>query len=484
MAARAQHPPAYGRAPRAAAETLLDRIWNSRTVYESEAGETLLYVDRHLIHEASVPLAFDGLRRAGRALRRPEATLGVIDHTVPTARDESPEPLSQAMMDAFRRDTRAFGVEAFYSGDARQGIVHVIGPEQGFTLPGVVLACGDSHTSTHGAFGALAFGVGTSDAEHLFATQTLWRRKPKAMRIDVNGALAPGVTAKDLILYIISIIGVAGAVGHVIEFEGTAIRALSMEGRMTLCNMAIEAGATSALIAPDEKTFAWLKGRRFAPNGSAWDDAVAHWRLLGAGAAARYHKYHHVDAGAVEPMATWGTTPMDCVPVGGVVPDPDDEASAEGRARRRRALAYMGIEPGTRIADIKVDRVFIGSCTNSRIEDLRLAASIMKGRRTASDVRVMVVPGSGLVRRQAEEEGLDRVFKSAGAEWREPGCSMCLAMNGDQLAPGERCVSTSNRNFEGRQGRGGRTHLVSPLIAASAAVAGRLVRLEPLGEAS
>lgn len=458
------------------ATTLFDKIWDSRIVAQKPDGECLIYVDRHILHEAATPLAFSALRESRRSLRRPDAMLGVIDHTIPTRhRDRPPaDPQARAMMAAFHRDTSDFGVLMFGEDDARQGIVHVVGPEQGFSLPGTVLVCGDSHTSTNGAFGAFAFGIGTSEVEHVFATRTLWRRKPLNMQIRIDGVLPAAVTGKDIALAVIQHIGTAGGVGHVIEFAGAAVRNLSMEARMTLCNMAIEAGARAGLIAPDETTFEFLRGRPMAPKGPLWEQALAHWRTLHSDEGAAFDKSVQIDAAGLRPMVTWGTTPQDAAPVDSRVPDPAAEADGPRRAAMERALAYMGLRPGMPLAEISVDHVFIGSCTNSRIEDLRAAAAVLRGRKVATGVRAIVVPGSGLVKRQAEKEGLDQVFLGAGFEWREPGCSMCLAMNDDGLAPGQRCASTSNRNFEGRQGRDARTHLVSPAVAAATAVVGRL----------
>ncbi len=462
--------------------TLFDKIWDAHLVDRQPDGTCLIYIDRHLVHEVTSPQAFEGLRTAGRAVRRPDATLAVADHNVPTtdraqgiADDES-----RIQIETLARNCEMFGIEYLPMTDIRQGVVHIIGPEQGFTLPGMTIVCGDSHTSTHGAFGALAFGIGTSEVEHVLATQTLLQKPAKNMRVSVTGGLAFGVTAKDLILAIIGAIGTAGGTGYVIEYAGDAIAGLSMEGRMTVCNMSIEAGARAGLIAPDETTFRFLAGRPMVPKGQAWEQAVASWRTLPSDPGAAYDKEVTIDAAAIVPSVTWGTSPEDVVPVTGRVPYPRDAASAGKRQAMERALAYMGLEAGTPVKDIRVDRVFIGSCTNGRIEDLREAAKVVLGRRVAEGVGAMVVPGSGLVKRQAEEEGLDRVFRDAGFEWREPGCSMCLAMNADRLEPGERCASTSNRNFEGRQGRGGRTHLMGPAMAAAAAVTGRLTDVREL----
>ncbi len=457
--------------------TVSQKIWDNHLVH-SEAGKPdLLYIDLHLVHEVTSPQAFDGLRLAGRKVRRPELTLATVDHNVPTIDREKPwtDALSVTQVEALRKNTEEFGVPYFGVDDVRQGIVHVIGPEQGFTQPGMTIVCGDSHTSTHGAFGALAFGIGTSEVEHVLATQTLTQMKPKTMSVEVNGELHAGVTAKDVILAIIRKIGVSGGVGHVIEYRGDVIRGLSMEGRMTVCNMSIEAGARAGLVAPDETTFAYVEGRPHAPKGADWEQALAGWRELTTDEGAEFDTVVTLDGGAIEPCVTWGTTPAQSVNVTGRVPDPADAASPQARELAERSLTYMGLKAGTRIEDIALDRVFLGSCTNSRIEDLRVAADVVRGRRVAPTVRAMVVPGSGLVKLQAEAEGLDRIFRDAGFEWREAGCSMCLGMNPDILLPGERCASTSNRNFEGRQGTGGRTHLVSPQMAAAAAIAGHFV---------
>jgi 3-isopropylmalate/(R)-2-methylmalate dehydratase large subunit len=465
-----------------ASKTLFDKIWDSHLVEVQSDGTCLLYVDRHLVHEVTSPQAFEGLRETGRKVRRPDATLAVPDHNVPTT-DRSKgieEEESRIQVDTLRQNCEAFGVTLFDVDDVRQGIVHIIGPEQGFTLPGMTIVCGDSHTSTHGAFGALAFGIGTSEVEHVLATQTLLQKRPKNMRISVDGELPFGVTAKDVILAIIGHIGTAGGTGHVIEYAGDVVRGLSMAGRMTICNMSIEAGARAGLIAPDETTFAYVRGRPMAPKAGAFEQAMAHWSTLPSDPDARYDKEVALDAAAIEPQVTWGTSPQDVQPISGRVPDPRHEDDPDRRARMERALAYMGLEPGTPMAEIAVDRVFFGSCTNGRIEDLRAAAKVVEGRKVAANVNAMVVPGSGLVKNQAEEEGIDRIFIDAGFEWREPGCSMCLGMNPDQLAPGERCASTSNRNFEGRQGKGGRTHLVSPAMAAAAAVTGHITDVRKL----
>ena len=462
--------------------TLYDKIWESHLVDEQDDGICLLYIDRHLVHEVTSPQAFDGLRAAGRKVRRPEAALAVADHNVPTT-DRAKgieEPESRLQVETLENNCAEFGIRLFSMNDARQGIVHIIGPEQGLTQPGMTIVCGDSHTATHGAFGALAIGIGTSEVEHVLATQTLIQKRSRNMSINVVGEPAFGVAAKDLILAIIGRIGAAGGTGYVIEYAGPAVRALSMEGRMTMCNMSIEAGARAGLIAPDETTFEYVKGRPLAPEGEAWEKAVADWRTLPGDPGARYDTEVTLDAAEIAPQVTWGTSPEDVLPITGRVPDPADEADEGRRRSMERSLDYMGLAPGTPLREIKIDQVFIGSCTNARIEDLREAARVAKGRAVAAHVGAMVVPGSGLVKRQAEDEGLDAVFTDAGFEWREPGCSMCLAMNPDKLAPGERCASTSNRNFEGRQGPGGRTHLMSPAMAAAAAIAGRLADVREL----
>ena len=459
-----------------APKTLFDKIWDAHVVHRQDDGTCLIYIDRHLVHEVTSPQAFEGLRNAKRAVRAPNRTLAVADHNIPTT-DRSAgiaDEESRIQVEALEKNAAEFGVPYFAMDDKRQGIVHVIGPEQGFTLPGMTIVCGDSHTATHGAFGALAFGIGTSEVEHVLATQTLIQKPAKNMRITVDGALADGVTAKDVILAIIGKIGTAGGTGHVIEFAGSAIRGLSMEGRMTVCNMAIEAGARAGMIAPDETTFAYLQDRPMTPKGEHWDKAVAFWRSLPSDEGARYDSEIAMAAEDIAPTVTWGTSPEDAIAINGVVPDPTKEKDPSKRAKIERAIEYMGLEAGQKLTDIKVDTVFIGSCTNSRIEDLRAAAALADGRTVAAGMRAMVVPGSGLVKEQAEAEGLDKVFIAAGFEWREPGCSMCLAMNADKLTEGERCASTSNRNFEGRQGRGGRTHLVSPQMAVAAALAGHL----------
>jgi len=459
------------------ARTLYDKIWDDHLVGTNEDGTGILYIDRHLVHEVTSPQAFEGLRINNRKVRHPERTLAVVDHNVPTSdrRFGIDDPESKLQVDTLAQNAKDFGVEYFDELDRRQGIVHIVGPEQGFTLPGMTIVCGDSHTSTHGAFGALAHGIGTSEVEHVLATQTLMQQKAKNMLVRVDGQLPPGVTAKDIILAIIGEIGTAGGNGHVIEFAGEAIRALSMEGRMTVCNMTIEGGARAGLIAPDEKTFEYVKGRNRAPTGKAWDMALDYWKTLYTDEGAHYDKVVVLDAAKLPPIVSWGSSPEDVISVNRAVPNPDDIQDPNKRTSKWRALEYMGLVPGTKITDIPVDRVFIGSCTNGRIEDLRAAAAVVKGQKVASTVNAMVVPGSGLVKEQAEAEGLDVIFKDAGFDWREPGCSMCLAMNADKLKPQERCASTSNRNFEGRQGFKGRTHLVSPAMAAAAAVAGHFV---------
>ncbi len=457
--------------------TLFEKIWDSHVVRAEPDGTTLLYIDRQLVHEVTSPQAFEGLKLAGRKPRRPSATLAVPDHNVPTTdrRLGIADPISAKQIQTLEENCREFGITLFGMNDVRQGIVHVIGPEQGFTLPGTTIVCGDSHTSTHGAFGALAFGIGTSEVEHVLATQCLVQKRPKTMEIRVDGTLSDRCSAKDVILAIIGKIGTAGGTGYVIEYTGSTIRALSMEGRMTLCNMSIEAGARAGLVAPDEKTFAYLKGRPLSPKGELFEQAVRYWQQLATDPAARYDATVTLRAEDIAPQVSWGTSPGMVLGVDQKVPDPRTIADEKTRHATERALEYMGLSPNMPITDIKIDRVFIGSCTNSRIEDLRLAASFAKGKKVAKTVRAMVVPGSGLVKQQAEAEGLDRIFREAGFEWREPGCSMCLAMNADVLQPGERCASTSNRNFEGRQGAGGRTHLVSPAMAVAAAVEGRFV---------
>jgi 3-isopropylmalate/(R)-2-methylmalate dehydratase large subunit len=460
-----------------APRTLYDKIFDDHVVDRQPDGTCLLYIDRHLVHEVTSPQAFEGLRVAGRKVRAPEKTLAVVDHNVPTTdRTHGIEDAeSRTQVETLAENARDFGIEYYNELDKRQGVVHIIGPEQGFTLPGTTIVCGDSHTSTHGAFGALAHGIGTSEVEHVLATQTLIQKKAKNMRITVDGVLPDGVTAKDIILAIIGEIGTAGGTGNVMEYAGDAIRALSMEGRMTVCNMSIEGGARAGLVAPDEKTYAYLKDRPKSPKGMAWDMAMKYWETLYSDAGAHFDREVKLDAANLPPIVTWGTSPEDVVSIGGVVPRVEDATTEQKRISIQRALDYMGLKGGEKMTDIAIDRVFIGSCTNGRIEDLRAAAKIIAGKTINGNVNAMIVPGSGLVKEQAEAEGLDKIFKAAGFEWREPGCSMCLAMNADKLAPGERCASTSNRNFEGRQGFRGRTHLVSPMMAAAAAIAGRFV---------
>jgi 3-isopropylmalate/(R)-2-methylmalate dehydratase large subunit len=460
-----------------APRTLYDKIWDDHVVDTQSDGTCLLYIDRHLVHEVTSPQAFEGLRMSKRKVRAPEKTLAVVDHNVPTT-DRShgiTDPEAATQVAALAENAREFGIEYFNELDKRQGVVHIIGPEQGFTLPGTTIVCGDSHTSTHGAFGALAHGIGTSEVEHVLATQTLIQAKAKNMLITVDGQLPHHVTAKDIILSIIGEIGTAGGTGHVMEYAGEAIRSLSMEGRMTVCNMSIEGGARAGLIAPDEKTYAYLKGRPKAPKDAQWDAAMRYWETLKTDEGAHFDREIRLDAANLPPIVTWGTSPEDVVTIAGTVPRVEDATSEAKRASIARALDYMGLKGGEKITDLAVDRVFIGSCTNGRIEDLRAAAQFVAGKTINSNVSAMIVPGSGLVKQQAEEEGLDKIFKAAGFDWREPGCSMCLAMNADKLAPGERCASTSNRNFEGRQGFKGRTHLVSPVMAAAAAIAGHFV---------
>ncbi len=457
--------------------TLYDKIWNDHLVHEADDGTCLLYIDRHLVHEVTSPQAFEGLRATGRKVHAPEKTLAVVDHNIPTT-DRSkpnPDPESTEQIRVMAENAREFGIEYYNEFDKRQGIVHVIGPEQGFTLPGTTIVCGDSHTSTHGAFGALAHGIGTSEVEHVLATQTLIQKKAKNMRATVDGKLPDGVTGKDIILAIIGEIGTAGGTGYVLEYAGEAIRALSMEGRMTVCNMSIEGGARAGLIAPDEKAFEFLKGRPMSPKGETWDAAMRYWETLRSDGGSHFDHEIRLDAAKLPPIVTWGTSPEDVVSISGVVPDPDQIADEAKRLSKHRALNYMGLKAGTKITDIKLDRIFIGSCTNGRIEDLRAVAKVVAGKTVNGNLNAMIVPGSGLVKEQAEAEGLDKIFIKAGFEWREPGCSMCLAMNPDKLAPEERCASTSNRNFEGRQGFKGRTHLVSPAMAAAAAIAGHFV---------
>ena len=457
-------------------KTLYDKIWEDHMVHQQSDGTEPLYVDRHLIHEVTSPQAFEGLRLNKRKVRRPDLTLAVADHNVPTS-DRSKgiaDEESRIQVDTLRDNCKEFSIELFDMNDKRQGIVHIIGPEQGFTQPGTVIVCGDSHTATHGAFGALAFGIGTSEVEHVLSTQTLIQKKSKNLRVNVSGKLPIGVTAKDVILKIIGTIGTAGGTGYVIEFAGEVIRNLSVEERMTVCNMTIEAGARAGLIAPDQKTFDYLKGKPKSPKNDKWDKALAFWKTLYSDKDATFEKEVNINGSDIEPLVTWGTSPQDVVSVTGNVPDPEKEKDNERKVAMYRSLEYMGLKPNIKISDIKIDKVFIGSCTNGRIEDLRNAAKIVKGKKIAKTVSAMVVPGSGLVKAQAEQEGLDRIFIEAGFDWREPGCSMCLAMNADKLNPKERCASTSNRNFEGRQGRGGRTHLVSPAMAAAAAIEGCL----------
>ena len=469
--------------------TLYEKIWDEHVVETREDGTALVYIDRHLVHEVTSPQAFEALRLSGRAVRRPELTLAVPDHNLPTTPRLSPDgqriPIadeqSAAQLDMLERNVREFGIHYIDSTAAEQGIVHVVGPEQGFSLPGTTIVCGDSHTASHGGLGALAFGIGTSEVEHVLATQTLQLQKSRSMEVRVDGELGPGVTAKDLILHIIGAIGAAGGTGHVIEYRGPVFEAMSVEQRLTVCNMSIEAGARAGLIAPDDTVFSYLKGRPMAPKGADWDAAVAYWRTLHTDPGAVFDKSVTINAAEVEPTVTWGTSPEDVVPIGGSVPSPDGFAHEDKRAAARKSLDYMALSPGTAMTDIPIENVFIGSCTNSRIEDLRAAADVLKGHTKASNVRwAIVVPGSGLVKRQAEDEGLDKVFRDAGFEWREPGCSACLGMNPDKVPAGERCASTSNRNFVGRQGPGARTHLMSPAMAAAAAVAGHLVDVRDL----
>ena len=465
-----------------APRTLFDKIWDAHLVHKDDDGSSLIYIDRHLVHEVTSPQAFEGLRNAGRSVACPERTLAVADHNVPTS-DRSQgiaDEESRIQVEALEKNAADFGVPYFGMTDIRQGIVHVIGPEQGFTQPGMTIVCGDSHTATHGAFGALAFGIGTSEVEHVLATQTLIQQPAKNMRITVDGTPGPGVTAKDIILAIIGVIGTAGGNGHVIEYAGEAIRNLSMEGRMTVCNMSIEAGARAGMIAPDETTFEYIKGKPMSPTGEVWEKALAWWKTLPSDEGASYDKEVVIKAEDIIPTVTWGTSPEDTAPIDGIVPDPAKIKDPSQQAKVQRAIDYMGLSAGMNIADIEVDTVFIGSCTNSRIEDLRAAAEVARGRKVKDGIRAMIVPGSGLVKEQAEGEGLDAVFREAGFDWREAGCSMCLAMNADRLSDGERCASTSNRNFEGRQGRGGRTHLVSPEMAVAAAVTGRLTDVRAL----
>jgi 3-isopropylmalate/(R)-2-methylmalate dehydratase large subunit len=459
--------------------SMFEKIWEAHVVAEPPGEPALLYADLHLVHEVTSAQAFEGLRLEGRSVRRPDLTLATMDHNVPTGPGAA-DPLSTAQLEALRRNCDEFGVPLYATGSGREGIVHVIGPELGLTRPGVTVVCGDSHTSTHGAFGALAIPIGTSEVEHVLATQTLPQRRPKTMLVDFAGSLPLGVTAKDVILGTIGRISVGGGAGHVIEYAGEVVRGLSMEGRMTICNMSIEAGARAGMIAPDDVTFAYLEGRPASPQGAEWEQALDRWRALPSDEDATYERVHEIDVRELAPQVSWGTNPGMVVPVDGAVPDPADFSDPDERAAAERALAYMALEPGTPIQEIRVDRVFIGSCTNARLEDLREAAAVVAGKRVAPTVRALVVPGSATVKREAEEEGLDRVFEAAGFEWRRAGCSMCLGMNPDILQPGERCASTSNRNFEGRQGRGGRTHLVSPAMAAATALAGHFVDVREL----
>jgi 3-isopropylmalate/(R)-2-methylmalate dehydratase large subunit len=465
--------------------TLFDKIWDSHVVERLPDGTCILYIDRHLVHEVTSPQAFEGLRMAGRTLRRPDLTIAVADHNIPTVGPRTPADIqeedSRIQVQTLEKNVKEFGVPYIPILDVRQGIVHIIGPELGISLPGMTIVCGDSHTSTHGAMGALAFGIGTSEVEHVMATQSLLQKPAKNMQIDVSGTLGFGCSAKDIVLAIIGRITTAGGTGHVIEYTGDAIRALDMAGRMTVSNMSIEAGARAGLIAPDETTFAYVKGREFAPKGAAFDQAVAYWRTLPSDAGAHYDTIVRLSTADIAPMVTWGTTPGAVVPITGVVPDPSDVADEGLRSQMQRMVDYMALSPGQKLEGVPIDVVFIGSCTNGRIEDIRAAAAVAKGRKVADGVQALVVPGSGLVKRQAEEEGLDRILLEAGFEWREPCCSMCLGMNPDKLTPGQRCASTSNRNFEGRQGPGGRTHLVSPSMAAAAAVTGRLADVRQLG---
>ncbi len=462
--------------------TLSEKIWEGHVVHRAPDEPDLLYIDLHLVHEVTSPQAFDGLRLNGRTVRRPDLTVATMDHNVPTTGLDRPleDPISAEQMSVLSRNAAEYGIRLYAMGDPGQGIVHVIGPEQGLTQPGLTIVCGDSHTSTHGAFGALAFGIGTSEVEHVLATQTLKQVKPATMAITVEGDLPAGVTAKDVVLAIIARVGTGGGIGSIVEYRGAAIRSLSMEGRMTVCNMSIEFGARAGLVAPDDTTFAYLEGRRFAPRGAAWELALDAWRALVTDADASFDKEVTIDAASLRPGVSWGTNPGQTVTIDDVVPSPDDDADPDAREAAKRALGYMGLKSGTPIRDIAVDTVFIGSCTNSRIEDLRAAAAVAQGRKVKAGIRTLVVPGSMAVKMQAEAEGLDRVFRAAGFDWREPGCSMCLAMNPDKLAPGERCASTSNRNFEGRQGQGGRTHLVSPAVAAATAIAGHFATPQDL----
>ena len=467
-------------------KTLAEKVWDSHVVRGGDGGAEpdLLYIDLHLVHEVTSPQAFEGLRIAGRRVRRPDLTVATADHNVPDddRRRAGRDPVSRRQLEALEANCAEFGVTCYPMGDEHQGIVHVIGPEQGLTQPGMTIVCGDSHTSTHGAFGALAFGIGTSEVEHVLATQTLPQRRPRTMAVTVEGTLAAGVSAKDVVLAIIGRLGTTGGVGHVVEYRGSAIAALSMEGRMTVCNMSIEAGARAGMIAPDDVTFSYLQGRPHAPKGPEWERAVEQWRQLSSDAGAVFDSEVRLEAAAIRPHVSWGTNPAQVVAIDGAVPSPDDLASSAEREAAARALAYMGLDPGTPMREVEVDTVFIGSCTNSRIEDLRTAAGVLEGRHVRPGLRALVVPGPRQVKKQAESEGLDRIFVEAGFEWRESGCSMCLGMNPDQLSAGERCASTSNRNFEGRQGRGGRTHLVSPAVAAATSVLGRFATPADLGD--
>ena len=457
-------------------KTLFDKIWDAHIVHNDPQGSNLIYIDRHLVHEVTSPQAFEGLRNTNRTVRSPERTLAVADHNIPTSdrRNGISDKKSKVQVDTLAKNAKDFLIPYFDMNDIRQGIVHVIGPEQGFTQPGMTIVCGDSHTATHGAFGALAFGIGTSEVEHVLATQTLIQKPAKNMLIEVNGSLPSGVTAKDVILHIIGKIGTAGGTGYVIEYSGSTIKNMSMESRMTICNMSIEAGARAGMIAPDEKTFNYLKNKPMSPDGDKWEKAVKWWKTLPSDLGAHYDTKISIKAEKIEPTVTWGTSPEDVSPISGFVPNPNDISDLNKKIKMERALDYMGLSAGQKISEIKIDTVFLGSCTNSRIEDLRAASHIVNGKKVSENVRAMVVPGSGLVKSQAEEEGIDRIFINAGFDWREPGCSMCLAMNSDRLSPQERAASTSNRNFEGRQGRQGRTHLVSPEMAAAAAITGFL----------
>ena len=456
--------------------TLAEKVWHNHVVRSADGEPDLLYIDLHLVHEVTSPQAFDGLRAAGRPVRRPDLTVATEDHNIPTIDVDKPiaDPVSRAQVEALRKNCVEFDVPLYSLGNVEQGIVHVVGPQMGLTQPGMTIVCGDSHTSTHGAFGALAFGIGTSEVEHVLATQTLPLKPFKTMAINVEGDLPEGVSAKDIILAVIAKIGTGGGQGYVLEYRGSAIRGLSMEGRMTVCNMSIEAGARAGMIAPDQTTFDYVQGREKAPSGQEWDDAVAYWKTLPSDPGATYDTEVTLDVGEIEPQVTWGTSPEDVIPITGVVPDPKDASNEDKAAAIKRSNEYMGLQPGTKMTDIEIDTVFVGACTNGRIEDIRAVAEVAKGRKVKEGIRTLIVPGSGLVKQQAEEEGLAQILMDAGFDWREPGCSMCLAMNVDRLQPGERCAATSNRNFEGRQGRGGRTHLVSPAMAAAAAITGRL----------